>query len=279
MVLKSYAKINLSLSINRKLSNGLHEIQSIYCLIDLYDTITIKKNKKKFTDDISFTGTHSKHISKLNNSVSKSLNLLRKNGLITDYYSVRINKKIPVFAGFGGGSSNAVRVINYLTKNKIDKKFLNKIYNELGSDLKLFYYNRGFLKNLKTIKKINNSYNLYFLLAYPSIKCSTKEVYSKVKKYSKKQDYLNKNFKKKDDFINYLKFCKNDLQSIVEKKYPKIKNLLKDISDRKGCYFSRMTGSGSACYGLFLNEDSSKAALKKLRKRYPKFLISLAKTI
>ena len=205
MLLKSYAKINLSLSINRKLSNGLHEIQSIYCLVNLYDTITIKKNKKKFTDDISFTGTHSKHISKLNNSVSKSLNLLRKNGLITDYYSVRINKKIPVFAGFGGGSSNAVRVINYLTKNKIDKKFLNKIYNELGSDLRLFYHNRGFLKNLKTIKKINKSYNLYFLLAYPSIKCSTKEVYSKVKKYTKKQDYLDKNFKKKDDFINYLK--------------------------------------------------------------------------
>ena len=120
---------------------------------------------------------------------------------------------------------------------------------------------------------------MYFLLVYPTIKCSTKEVYSKVKKYTKKQDYLNKNFKKKGDFINYLKNCKNDLQSIVEKKYPKIKNLLKDISDQKGCYFSRMTGSGSACYGLFLNEDSSKAALKKLRKRYPKFLISLAKTI
>ena len=46
MVLKSYAKINLSLSINKKLSNGLHEIQSIYCLVDLYDLITIKKNKK-----------------------------------------------------------------------------------------------------------------------------------------------------------------------------------------------------------------------------------------
>ena len=123
MVLKSYAKINLSLSINKKLSNGLHEIQSIYCLVDLYDSITIKKNKNDFLDDISFTGTHSKHISKLNNSVRKSLNLLRKNGLITDYYSVRINKKIPVFAGFGGGSSNAVSLINYLTKNKINKKF------------------------------------------------------------------------------------------------------------------------------------------------------------
>mgnify|MGYP001161240443 CR=1 FL=1 len=279
MVLKSYAKINLSLSINRKLPNGLHEIQSIYCLVDLHDSIRIKKDNKKFLDDISFTGTHSKHLSKLNNSVSKCINLLRKNGLISDYYSVRINKKIPVFAGFGGGSSNAVRVINHLTKNKIDKKLLNKMYSELGSDLRLFYYNRGFLKNLKTVKKINKSYNFYFLLVYPSIKCSTKEVYSKVKKYTKKQNYLDKNFNKKNDFINYLKNCKNDLQSIVEKKHPIIKNLLKDISEQKGCCFSRMTGSGSACYGLFSNKDSSKVALKKLRKRYPKFLISLAKTI
>lgn len=279
MVLKSYAKINLSLSINRKLSNGLHEIESIYCLVDLYDTIEINKNNKKFLDDIRFTGTHSKHVNKLNNSISKCLNLLRKNGLISGYYSVRIHKNIPVFAGFGGGSSNAFRVINYLAKNKINRKFLNKIYSELGSDFGLFYHNRGFLKNLKTVKKINKSYSLYFLLVYPRINCSTKEVYSKVKNYTKKQDYLNKDFKKKDDFINHLKNCNNDLQSIVEKKHPIIKNLLKDINERKGCYFSRMTGSGSACYGLFSNEDSSKAALKKLRKRYPKFLISLAKTI
>ena len=47
MVLKSYAKINLSLSINKKFSNGLHDIQSIYCLVDLYDSITIKKNKNE----------------------------------------------------------------------------------------------------------------------------------------------------------------------------------------------------------------------------------------
>ena len=47
MVLNSYSKINLSLSVNNKLKNGLHEIQSHYCLINLSDKIKISKTKKK----------------------------------------------------------------------------------------------------------------------------------------------------------------------------------------------------------------------------------------
>ena len=47
MVIKSYAKINLLLKVNSKLKNGLHDIQSFFCLIDLSDKIKIKKNQKK----------------------------------------------------------------------------------------------------------------------------------------------------------------------------------------------------------------------------------------
>ena len=47
MVLKSFAKINLSLSVTSRLDNGLHDIQSLFCLIDLFDTISIKKNYQK----------------------------------------------------------------------------------------------------------------------------------------------------------------------------------------------------------------------------------------
>ena len=50
MVLKSYAKINLTLSINNKLKSGLHNIQSIYCLINLHDKIFLKKNYKSNFD-------------------------------------------------------------------------------------------------------------------------------------------------------------------------------------------------------------------------------------
>ena len=79
--------------------------------------------------------------------------------------------------------------------------------------------------------------------------------------------------------IDHLINSKNDLQLVVEKKHPIIRELLVDIKKIKGCYFSRMTGSGSTCYGLFVDKNSSLVALKKLRKKYPKFWFSIAKTI
>ena len=63
MVLKSYSKINLSLNINSRLKKGLHEIQSYYCLINLFDKIKIKKISKK-KDNIVFKGQFNKYIKK-----------------------------------------------------------------------------------------------------------------------------------------------------------------------------------------------------------------------
>ena len=47
----------------------------------------------------------------------------------------------------------------------------------------------------------------------------------------------------------------------------------------EGCSFSRITGSGSVCYGLFDHKIIAKKALNNLKKKYPKFWISLAKTV
>ena len=116
MVLNSYAKINLTLSVNKKLATGLHNIQSFYCLVDLYDKIFIKKIKNTNSDKISFNGPFSKEINKSNNSIKKVLNIMRENKIIHDFYSVKVNKKIPVFAGFGGGTSNAATLLNHLKK-------------------------------------------------------------------------------------------------------------------------------------------------------------------
>ena len=59
-LLKSYAKINLSLSVKRKLINGLHDIESIFCQIDLFDKIRIKKLIYK-ADKVSFKVHFSKY--------------------------------------------------------------------------------------------------------------------------------------------------------------------------------------------------------------------------
>lgn len=279
MVLKSYAKINLTLSVIKRLKSGLHNIQSIYCLINLYDKILIKKIKNTNSDKISFNGPFSKSIDKSNNSVKKILNIMRKNEIINNYYSVRVNKNIPVFAGFGGGTSNAATLLKFLTKKKLNKKILSKIDKEVGSDLKLFFHNQGFQKNLKSVIELKKKHKLHFLLVFPMIKSSTQSVYLKVKNYSKFRLFKNKNLVLRSNFINFIANSKNDLQSIVEKKHKTLRKLLLNISEIKGCHFSRMTGSGSACYGLFTDKNSSIVALKKLKKKYPKFWLSIAKTI
>ena len=116
MVLKSYAKINLTLQINKRLPSRLHEIQSLFCLINLFDKISIKKNKKNKIDNISFRGPFSKLVRKSDNSVKKVMQILRKNKLVSNYYSIKINKQIPVFGGLGGGTSNAASILKFLIK-------------------------------------------------------------------------------------------------------------------------------------------------------------------
>ena len=185
MVLNSYSKINLSLSINSKLKSGLHEIQSYFCLISLRDKIKISKISKK-KDQIFFKGPFAKNIKRTDNTIINLLKFLRKIKLISNYYSIKVIKNIPVFGGLGGGTSNAAFILRHLLKEKINKKIFYKIEKLIGSDFKLFFYKQGFLENFKTIKVLKKKQKLIFLLSRPNINCSTREIYSKVTKFSKK---------------------------------------------------------------------------------------------
>ena len=278
MIIKSYSKINFSLKINSKSNSGFHEIQSLYSWMDLADIIKIKKIKKN-KDKVVFNGPFSKLVNKRNNSVNKMLKQLRQAKLITNYYSVIVTKNIPVFGGLGGGTSNAAFILKHLIKNKIKENLLNKIESLIGSDFKLFFKKKGFLNDLSTIIELKKRQIFYLVLVQPKVKCSTKEIYSKVKKFSKKKKFDKSLTKSKSRFLEYLVNSRNDLQSIVENKYPIIRKLLIDIKNEKGCCFSRMTGSGSVCYGLFKDQIVAKKALKKLSYKYPRFWFSFAKTV
>ena len=150
MVLSSFAKINLSLRINSKRKDRLHEIQSYFCLINLADKIKVKKTKEK-KDKIFFKGPFSKLVNKNNNSIINLFKFLRKLKIISNYYSVSINKNIPVFGGLGGGTGNAASILKVLLRGKVSKSLLNKAVSIIGTDLRLFFYRQGFLSNLKTI--------------------------------------------------------------------------------------------------------------------------------
>ena len=134
--IKSYAKINLALNITGK-TNSLHKIESIISFVSLHDEILIKRiNSNKHI--ISFKGKFSKRIGK-NNSISKLLDLLEKKKIIKGKkFHIKINKKIPIEAGLGGGSMNAASILKYFIQKKIikiSKKEIIIISNSIGSDV------------------------------------------------------------------------------------------------------------------------------------------------
>ena len=96
MLIKSYAKINLSLTIIKKIrKKRLHDIQSQFCLINLFDTISIKTNKKNI-DKISFNGPHSKYVNKSNNSIQKILKISTIHIILIYFeYSLKLLAKNP----------------------------------------------------------------------------------------------------------------------------------------------------------------------------------------
>ena len=132
-LIKSYAKINLSLGVVGKLKSGYHKIESLISFLNIYDEIRIKKIFNK-NHKIKFSGNFSKGIKK-NNTIYNLLKILdEKNLLNNQKYLIKIKKNIPQKAGLGGGSMNASAIIRFFISvfsiaKELDIKKINIIKN------------------------------------------------------------------------------------------------------------------------------------------------------
>ena len=222
---KSYAKINLALNVVGKTSL-LHKIESVVAFIDLHDVIKIKRIKSH-QHNISFNGKFSKNISK-KNTISNLLEILEKKKLlINQKFEIKINKQIPNKAGLGGGSMNAANILKFLIKKeiiKINKENISKISKLVGSDVILGQNSTySILTPKKRIRYFKNCKKFNVLIVKPNFGCSTKEIYSKVKKFNKPK--IKKPAKNMFD-LNYLKKMNNSLEHIVLSKYPIMRSIL-----------------------------------------------------
>ena len=282
--IKSYCKINLSLKVLKKLNSGYHNIISLITFCDLHDVISISRIRN-LKDEISFSGKFKKGINKKSNTITKVLNLLRSIKLLENQaFKINVRKNIPHGSGLGGGSSNAADLLNYFNskmKLKLSKNKIKKLAGQIGFDVPVNLEKRNtFLTGKKgEILRLNQKFKLNLLIVYPNLICSTKKIYERNRKInlSKPQSFFYiKNNKK---LINLLKNENNDLEKTVIKIYPKVKKIIDYIKSQKGCYFSRITGSGSACIGIFSNMKNAIYAQKLIKLKYPKYWCAVSKTI
>ena len=274
--IKSHAKINLALNIVGK-TKKLHKIESIVSFLDLHDEIRIKKINQK-NNKIKFFGKFSKGI-KSKNTVSELLKNIEKKKLFKEKFQITIKKNIPSEAGLGGGSMNAASVLNFFIKEKLlkRKKEILKIANAIGSDVVLGLYKKNLvLKSNNEIKVIPSKKKFNILLVKPSFGCSTKRIYSKVKKFYKPEFNTKINNLMRSDF---LREKKNDLEPIAIESYPKLKILKNFLDKLPNTEFVRMTGSGSTIIAYFNSLEKCKEASKKVSKQFRNYWCKTSKTI
>ncbi len=276
--IKSNAKLNLALNITGK-KKVLHKIESIINFIDLHDVISINQHEGN-KHLISFYGKFSKNIGK-KNTVQKLFQILDKKNLLNNKkFKIRIKKKIPQEAGLGGGSMNAASILNYLIKKKIissSSKKTKSICELVGSDVILgTIASSCVLSSNGRIKKIFDSPKYYYTLVKPDFGCSTKKIYSEVRKYTKPQ-YSKP---KKNMFESkYLIDQQNALETIAVKKYPKLKKIKLFLKNINNPLFVRMTGSGSTIVAYYNSLKSCKLAKAKFKRKYKNYWCVTAKTI
>ena len=245
------AKLNLFLKIINKRKDGYHNLQSIFQLIDLQDNIFIKIRH----EDTQININNSSLLIKPENDLAfkAAQSILSNRQLGADIF---INKKIPLGAGLGGGSSNAATVImaiNKLAKFNLSKTDLIKSSLKLGADIPFFIngvnaWVEGIGELLYDIKIPNSTY----VVMVPNLSINTKTIFSGFK-------LTNSTIPLKiASSFNTVKhdFVKNDLEETVIKKYEKMTELLRWMS----CFGNaKMSGTGSSIFIRTKNLNMAKS--------------------
>ena len=246
MKINTYAKINLNLKISKDIEYGLHNISSLIVPIDLCDSIEIKETNAD-VDKIQFD---KEGISE-ENTISKSLNLLRSRSNLPGFFDIIIKKNIPIEAGLGGGSSNAAGIISTLTKKyNLQMPTYREIAVNVGSDVPFFI--TGKPANIFGIGDIVNPENLQrdinMILVVPNEKISTKDAFSMFDELS--QDNLEINEYEGLKIFNDFWIPAQTLQPNLLK----IKNNLESITNLE----FYLSGSGSSMFSLGDTDELTK---------------------
>lgn len=263
---KSPAKLNLFLHITGRRSDGYHELQTVFQLIDLYDTLQFSIPQNGPPGLLSLR-CDEPGIPLDNNLILQSARRLREFAHYPDRSaSIHLHKLIPIGAGLGGGSSNAaitLLALNELWNTGLTIQQLCDLGLDLGADVPLFIRGKsawasGVGEILEPIVLPESAY----LIIWPGVAVSTAEIFSQ------------ENLTRDSSAIKIADFLAgrvhNDCESVVRKLYPAVDeafNWLDQFSQ------ARLTGTGSCVFASFKDYSAASVVLAEVPGKFKGFLV------
>jgi 4-diphosphocytidyl-2-C-methyl-D-erythritol kinase len=188
-------------------------------------------------------------------------------------FQIRIEKRIPVAAGLGGGSSNAAATLlglNKLLGARLTRCEMMRLGARLGADVPFFVFGRPALATGigEKLQPLVGLPRFWFLLVYPGIRVSTQWAYERLNLWlTNPRDHIINMPTFSWDISNLGSFLKNDLEKVVVPEYPVLQSIKQRLM-RAGAAACLMSGSGSTIYGLFSVRQKAQRAYEELRKDF-----------
>jgi 4-diphosphocytidyl-2-C-methyl-D-erythritol kinase len=261
------AKINLGLSILGKRKDGFHELETLFQALDWTDRLVLRPGEGD--DSLRVTGPFSEGVpNDSGNVVLRAIGQLRS---VREFppIQIQLDKNIPHGSGLGGGSSDAAGAVvaaNLFFGLSLENPEIERLTSRVSSDAAFFVvggsqWGRG---RGEVLKPIAASRSLIALVAVPTVSVSTREAYGAVSSgdwgslFSAREleAWMAGESKALPEFPNAF-------EEKVASLYPRVGETLVLLA---ACGAKRqfLSGSGSACVGLFDSLEEAEAAARKI---------------
>jgi len=260
LTVRCFAKINLYLDVTRRRVDGYHDIETIFQSIDLYDTVRLDIASDS---TISVQCNHPGLDIPEKNIVYRTAELVREVFQVDCGVTVTLDKRIPLGAGLGGGSSDAAGVLVGLAELwslDTDRNTLGELAGKLGADVP-FCMHGGTASATgtgTTLSPIEVSRPWWVVIVCPDVNVPTAEVYRRmdVRGFEPRHDGFERAVKavRDGDFPAALY---NSMEPVVFDAYPQVR-AARDALLAAGGTHVLMTGSGSGVYALASTEKEAR---------------------
>jgi len=271
LTLRGNAKINLTLDVLHKRTDGFHEVEMVMQAIELADILSLEE---KCGQDISIL-TNIPHLPCDHRNLAYQAAMLIKDVCqVKQGVHIFLEKNIPMSAGLAGGSTDAAGVLlglNHLWKLGLSLKELEALGARLGSDVPFCLRGGTMLATGRgeILAPLAELPSCYVVLAKPRIGVSTAWVYGKYRGHEGIEHPDATSVKlalEQGDLVGVAKRLGNVLESVTMNEYPQIAKLKARMIEY-GAMASLMSGSGPTVFGLVEDKDKAEYIAAKLRKQ------------
>ena len=267
---KAFGKINLTLEVTARRTDGFHEINSIMQTISLSDKVTVGHDSDLYLDQSGYV------LEPESDLALRAATLLRTHAEISEGAMIKVHKKLPLSSGLGGGSSDAATVLAILsslwglTLNKAD---ISSLASSLGSDVPFFLkggtaYVQGRGEIVRAMSRIPQT---WFVLCVPeiTIPCKTATMYSLLEDSDFTSGGLSRKIEARvnggGDFPE--EFLFNAFDRVAVTQYRAVA-LAFDAMHAVGVREPHLAGSGPTVYGIVNSHESARAMQLLLQLKY-----------